>query len=72
MTKLKTAFHKEQSALERYMGEELVDLCKASNAIIAGGAITSIFTDKEINDLDVYFRTFEDMEVFIRNAYGET
>lgn len=66
-----SVFSKEQKALERYIGVDLLELFRVSKAIIAGGAITSIFTQKEINDLDVYFRSFEDMEVFIRNAYRE-
>lgn len=65
------SYEREQKALKRYVGDSIYELFKKSNAIIAGGAITSIFSDKEINDLDVYFRTFEDMDVFLKNVYGK-
>lgn len=38
------------------LGEELVYLFKKAKVIIAGGCITSIFTGREINDIDTYFR----------------
>lgn len=66
-----TVFLKEKKALERYLGEDVLELLRVSNAIIAGGAITSIFSHKEINDIDVYFRSFEDLDVFIKNAYAK-
>jgi hypothetical protein len=49
----------------------MVKLLTKTNAIIAGGSITSLFSQSEINDFDVYFRSKEDMIVFIRNAYKQ-
>lgn len=57
--------------LLRNLGEDAVKLLKTTNAIIAGGAITSIFTGAEINDYDIYFRSKEDIVTFIRNSYNE-
>lgn len=65
------AFEQERKALLRPFDEDLMELFKISNAIIAGGAITSIFSSKEINDYDIYFRSFEDIQTFISNAFGE-
>ncbi len=36
---------------------------------ICGGAITSIFTGKEVNDLDVYFRCRESLNTFIEIVF---
>ena len=55
--------------LLRTLGEDAVRLLKTTNAIIAGGAITSIFTGAEINDYDIYFRSEKDIITFIRNAF---
>lgn len=47
----------EKNKLYAYLGEELVEALKRNEAIIAGGAITSLFNNKEINDVDIYFRS---------------
>lgn len=44
------------------LGETFLLGLKEHNAIIAGGAVLSAFTNKEIHDIDVYFRSFEDMK----------
>ena len=38
---------------------DLTSMLKERNCFVAGGALRSIFTGEEINDLDVYFRDFE-------------
>ncbi|MER9911670.1 hypothetical protein NKJ71_13655 [Mesorhizobium sp. M0050] len=38
-------------------------------AYVAGGAITSVFTGKPINDLDIYFKSREDFETAVGQAY---
>lgn len=45
---------KEKKKIEGIFGD-LLPLFEETNAILAGGAITSLFTNKEINDLDIYF-----------------
>lgn len=62
-------YERYRTILLRILGEDMVSLLKKSNAIIAGGSITSLFSQAQINDFDVYFRSKEDMVVFIRNAY---
>lgn len=40
-------------------------------AIIAGGAVTSVFTNKPINDVDVYFKSQAHFEGAIESAYED-
>lgn len=40
-------------------------------AYIAGGAVTSVFTAKEINDSDIYFKTEADFHEAVVDAYEE-
>ena len=62
---------KHKNILLRNLGEDAVRLLKTTNAIIAGGAITSIFTGAEINDYDIYFRSKKDIITFIRNCFND-
>lgn len=39
------------------------------DAFAAGGAVTSVFTGKEINDIDVYFKSREAFEYQVATAY---
>lgn len=55
----------EKNKLTSYIGKELYKKLKEYNAIVAGGTITSIFTNNEINDIDVYFKCKEDAAEFI-------
>jgi len=62
----------EQKKLKSYLGKDLVSLFKDFNAIVAGGAITSLFTNSEINDIDVYFRSKEDIAGFIECVFEDS
>lgn len=64
------SYIKQKNALLRSLDPEAIALLKSTNAIIAGGAITSIFSETEINDYDIYFRKQEDLVAFIVNAYN--
>lgn len=46
--------------------EDLKD-CKA---MIAGGAITSLFSGMPVNDLDIYFKDADNFHRFLRGIYG--
>lgn len=61
--KVNTEF--EKSKLKYILGDHLYNTFKACNAMIAGGTISSLFTNKEINDIDVYFRNENDLAAFI-------
>ncbi|RWX40810.1 hypothetical protein EHH54_10395 [Rhizobium leguminosarum] len=43
-----------------------------SGAFAAGGAVTSVFTGKEINDVDVYFKSREAFEYAVASAYEDS
>jgi len=57
-------FKFEKNKLKAYLGEGLYNSLKKSKAIIAGGMISSLFTNKDINDVDVYFRDYNSLYLF--------
>lgn len=54
----------EKNKLKAYIGDDIYNSLKKSKAIIAGGMISSLFTNKEINDVDVYFRDYSSLYLF--------
>lgn len=58
--------------------KELIQIKNAASqflptgAFIAGGALTSAFTGKPINDVDIYFKTKRDFIEAVGNAYDES
>ncbi len=46
----------EKNKLYSYLGEDLINQLKKHKVFIAGGAITSLFCNRDINDIDIYFR----------------
>lgn len=52
-------YKKELAKLKGFMNADLWDLLQDQGCIIAGGAVTSMFTNKEVNDVDVYFPSKE-------------
>lgn len=57
----------EKNKLKAHLGDNLYSTLKDYNCIIAGGMITSLFCNREINDVDVYFRNTKDLRDFILN-----
>jgi hypothetical protein len=55
-------YKKEEYILKKSIGEEIFDLFCKYNCLIAGGAITSIFSGNIIKDYDVYFHDKESLE----------
>ena len=51
----------EKTKLLKIIPKSLQEAFESHFCIIAGGAITSIFTNSEINDLDVYFHSKDDL-----------
>ncbi len=51
---------REEYLLKKYLGDEAIKGLRACNAIIAGGAVTALFTGQKIRDWDIYFRNAED------------
>ena len=54
----------EKNILKNKLGHHY-DVLREYHCIIAGGAITSIFTKKEINDFDIYFKSKNDLFLFL-------
>lgn len=55
--------------LKSLVNDEVWELFVNNNVIIAGGAITSVFCNRDVNDIDVYFRKQEDCVNFINDVY---
>lgn len=67
MRSINTEFEKKK--LYKYLGKDLVQMFKDYNVIVAGGMITSLFNNKEINDVDVYFRDQKDIVAFMTEIW---
>lgn len=55
----------EKNKLKAYLGDELYNLLKKYECFIAGGTVTSLFCNREINDVDIYFRSKDIIRDFI-------
>lgn len=62
--KKNTEYIFEKNKLKNFLGEHLYNHLKKHKLIIAGGTITSLFTNNEINDIDVYGRHNDDIYSF--------
>lgn len=58
-------FQREARILRSLFNEDIYEILKRLDAIVAGGTLTSLFSNREVNDLDIYFRSWDDLEVFI-------
>lgn len=63
-------FPHESDRLEGLMQEELSFAIAECGGYVAGGAITSVFTGREINDIDIYMPSVDMLEKFIAICYG--
>lgn len=55
--------------IKSLVSESVWELFQDCNVIIAGGAITSTFCNREVNDIDVYVRSEDDFFKFISSVY---
>lgn len=60
----------EKNRLFSYLGEHWVKMLKQYNCFVAGGTITSLFSRREINDIDIYFRNEEDVLKMLEDVWG--
>lgn len=60
----------EKKRLFGLLGRHLVETFKEYNCFIAGGTITSLFCNREVNDFDVYFRSEKDLIAFVYEIWG--
>lgn len=64
-------YAKEETKLLRHIGnEDVVRLLKHAKCFVAGGAVTSMFSGKEINDIDVYFRDYKSLVIVLKNLFN--
>ena len=60
----------EKNKLHAYLGD-LTETLKKHKVFIAGGTITSLFNNQEINDIDLYFRSEESVMKFISDIWED-
>lgn len=62
----------EKNKLYSLLGKGLVDTFKRHKVFIAGGTITSLFSGREVNDIDLYFRDEKSLISFIEETYEDS
>ena len=65
------SYNNELNKLKKGFPSSLWEALADHGCIIAGGAITSVFTNTEINDYDIYFRSKEDFTKIFKEVYHE-
>src|SRR3954471_19372832 len=60
----------KKKLLTHISNPELLELLKQSKCFIAGGAITSLFSGQNINDIDVYFKDYESLVIALKNLFN--
>lgn len=65
-------YHWEKKQIKQALGQDLYSLMKDLKMILAGGALTSLFTGKEVNDYDLYFTDEDSVGVLISEIYGHS
>lgn len=62
----------EKNKLYDHIGAGLVNRLKEYKCFIAGGTITSLFTNNKINDLDIYFRDEASCIKFVEDCWEDS
>lgn len=60
----------EKAKIKQAIGVDVYDMLKDLKCVLAGGAITSIFTGKEVNDWDLYFTNREAVDEVVGNVFN--
>lgn len=60
----------EKRKIKEMLGTDVYDMLKKTKCVLAGGAITSLFTSKEISDFDLYFTSKESLSQVFAEAFG--
>jgi hypothetical protein len=60
----------EKKKLYAFLGKRLLTELKGQKCYIAGGTITSLFCRREINDIDIYFKSEEAIVDFVGSIWG--
>ncbi|AKJ73290.1 DNA gyrase subunit A [Salmonella phage 41] len=61
----KEDFQREYNILKSLIPDGLMELLKRLDVRVAGGTLTSLFSNREVNDIDLYFPSWENLEVFL-------
>lgn len=61
----KEDFKREALILRSMFKDDVYELLRLLDVMVAGGTLTSLFSNRDINDLDLYFRRWDDLEVFV-------
>lgn len=64
------SFEIEKNLIKKTIGEDVYSLLKDMKCILAGGAITSIFSGAEVMDYDLYFTDKEGLSRLIAQVFG--
>ena len=54
-------YNAERKLIEQTIDCNVLELLERYDTILAGGALTSVFTNNDINDLDIYFKNQRDL-----------
>ena len=68
---MQNVFTRERETIKREL-EGVYPVLQDCNAMLAGGALTSVFSGKEINDFDIYFKDKIGFTRFLCAAYGRS
>jgi len=60
----------KKQLLGKINNPDIIKLLKHAKCFVAGGAVTSIFSGKEINDIDVYFRDYKSLNFILSRVFG--
>lgn len=64
------SFEVEKNLIKKTIGEDVYSLLKDIKCVLAGGAITSIFSGAEVMDYDLYFTDKEGLSRLITQVFG--
>lgn len=62
-------YPKELKKLKDHIDGGILEVLTDVGAYVAGGAVTSMFTNKEVNDIDVYFPSKEAFTIAMQNIF---
>lgn len=65
----KEEYQREYNILKAILPLGVYEILQALNVKVAGGTLTSLFSNREVNDIDLYFPSWENMETFIACMY---
>lgn len=71
MGEIENMYQTEINKIKAAFDPEVYQLLQESDAILAGGAITSVFTNREVNDYDIYFKSKGGWCNVLREMYGQ-